>query len=139
MKNATCIFWTTTPARHLAGSSHVTSGAIGPWGVRFPARVHDQFNLMISFEGVCELLHTSMGRFRFLVASPPVRDLLLSAKDLFIAAMVDSSGNQDHYLYLGVGSAPSRLPITQSYSTCRPGSRGSEHNKIARPPRRRAA
>jgi len=45
-----------------------------------------------------------MGRFRFLVASPPVRDLLLSAKDLFIAAMVDSSGNQDHYLYLEVGA-----------------------------------
>ena len=101
----------------------------------FPAGVHDQFNLMISFEGVCELLHTSMGRFRFLVASPPVRDLLLSAKDLFIAAMVDSSGNQDHYLYLGVGSAPSRLLITRSYSTCRPGSCGGEHNKIARPPR----
>ena len=96
----------------------------------FPAGVHDQFNLMISFEGVCELLHTSMGRFRFLVASPPVRDLLLSAKDLFIAAMVDSSGNQNHYLYLGVGSAPSRLLITRSYSTCRPGSCGGDHNKL---------
>ena len=61
---------------------------------------------MISFEGVCELLHTSMGRFRFLVASP-LGDLLLSAKDLFIAAMVDSSGNQDHYLYLGRTEPPS--------------------------------
>src|SRR5262245_30687118 len=36
------------------------------------------------------------------------------------------SGNQDHYLYLGVGSAASRLLITQSYSTCRACSRGGE-------------
>jgi hypothetical protein len=57
-------------------------------GVRFPVGVHDQFNLMTSFEGVCELLHTSMGRFRFLVVSPPVRVLLLFAKHLFVAAKI---------------------------------------------------
>src|SRR5262245_47882258 len=41
---------------------------------------------MISFEGICELLHISVGRFRFLVASPLVRVLLLFAKHLFVAA-----------------------------------------------------
>ena len=35
-----------------------------------------------------------VGGFCFLVASPPVRDLLLCAKHLFVAAMVASGGHK---------------------------------------------
>src|SRR5262249_61182658 len=65
-----------------------TSGANGPWGVRFLPASMTSLNLMVSSEEMCELLHTSIGRFRFLVASPPVRVLLLFAKHLFVAAKI---------------------------------------------------
>ena len=97
----------------------------------FPAGVHDQFNLMISFEGVCELLHTSMVRFRFLVASPPVRGLLLFAKHLFVAANEGKGPGHrrlEQVKQSGIGGYSALPALHQLRRDCR-----AEHPSVALP------
>src|SRR5262249_57451783 len=59
------------------GARGVVGAALQSRDLRCPPR---------SWSPLCRLGDTFIGRFRFLVASPPVRDLLLCAKDLFVAA-----------------------------------------------------